>query len=149
MEDSDFSTFYQLTVGYKEGERTTVYAVFPLEETRVFYNFPTWSESTDSDSCDCDSEYEHEEEWKPSIPCHVHQYARIDCPQCITSYDALRKRRYIDTKLHTYETIVLYQKHAWTCEPSEIEQYNAFLKERGIPLEKICFVEKSGDYTLA
>ncbi len=152
MNTGDFSTFYQLSVGYKEGEHSTVYANFILEDTRVYHTFPAWSESTlcyesDTDSdVDEDVGHEYEEEWKPSIPCVLHYYARIDCPQCITSYEALRERRHIHKKLQDYETIVLFQENTWKCLSEEIPFYQQFLREREIPLDRLCFLEKSGEY---
>jgi hypothetical protein len=150
MEDRDFVTFYQLVVGYKEDENTTIYAHFVMDDTIVCHNFPTWVEddcSTISDSDD-DSAYDDEIP-APSIPCYFHYSARSDCPKCITSYTGLQQDKYITAKLNDYETTILYQKNAWICEPSEVETYTAFLQEKKIPLEKICFVEKSGDYKLA
>jgi hypothetical protein len=148
MEDHDFVTFYQLVVGYKEDESTTIYTHIVMNDTCIPHVFPAQMEDDCSTISDDDSTYDDEIP-APSIPCYFHYSARTDCPKCITSYTGLQQDKYITSKLCEYETIILYQKNAWNCEPSEVETYTAFLKENKIPLEKICFVEKSGDYKLA
>ena len=148
MEDHDFVTFYQLVVGYKEDESTTIYTHIVMNDTCIPHVFPAQMEDDCSTISDDDSTYDDEIP-APSIPCYFHYSARTDCPKCITSYTGLQQDKYINAKLCEYETTILYQKNAWDCEPSEVETYTAFLKENKIPLEKICFVEKSGDYKLA